>query len=113
MPKGKRSPLGITPEQAAAQTGPKRDTGYAAPQRGTSIPRETGGGRGGPEAATKSNRVATVVDRTGPAFGIRAKLPGPQSPEAGATLANGRILGSTIKYGDQQQGFWEEGSEKW
>lgn len=113
MKKERRSPLGITPEQAAAHTGPAQDTGYASPQRGTSVPREGGGGRGRPEAATKSNRASKVIDRTGPAFGIRARLPGPQSPESGSTLANGRILGSTIKYGDQQQGFWEEGSEKW
>lgn len=109
----KRSPLGITPEQAAAQTGPKRDVGFSSPERGTSIPREGGGGRGGEDPATKANRVGRMRDRTGPAFGIRATMPGPQSPEAGMTQANGRIVGGPAKYGSQAPGFWEEGLEKW
>jgi hypothetical protein len=108
----KRSPLGITPEEAAAQTGPKQDAGFAPPKRGTSIPREGGGGRGGEDPATKANRVGRMRDRLGPAFGIRAKMPSMQSPEAGMTQANGRIVSGPSSYGSQSPGFWEEGLTK-
>ena len=47
-----------------------------------------GGAKGGPAAATKSNRAPISQDRLGPRFAIGVKLPGPQAPEASYTQNN-------------------------
>lgn len=109
----KRSPLGITPEQAAASKGPKRDRGYGPPQRGTSIPREGGRGKSGGDPATKANRAYAGVDRTGPRFNTTVRRPGPQSPESSSTMANGRIVGGPPTHGAQQPDFYDQAGEKW
>ena len=64
----------------------------AGPLRGTLRPK--GGPTGGGEPAT-ANHPRQVFERMGARRRIEIKLPGAQSPEAGATQANGRILPAT------------------
>lgn len=57
-------------------------------------------------AGTATHRSDVAQERLGPRFSINVALPGPQSPEAGLTQGNGRIvpavMGSRQNFGDQR-----------
>lgn len=111
MAKEKRSPLGVTPEKTGGS--PRQSVGSSPPKRGMSIPREGGRGKSGGEPATAAARAYGGVNRAGPRFNTTVRRPGPQSPESGATMANGRIVGGPPTHGSQMPGFSEEASQKW
>lgn len=70
--------------------------GVPGPQRGTL--KKKAGPLGGTEPGTAVPR-RSHQERLGAKRRVEIKLPGPQSPEAGATQANGRIVKSYPKLG--------------
>lgn len=96
-----RSPLAPT----NGQTAPSGTDDFSARevQRGTLRPKQ--GGVGGSDAAlgmrTMPTRKATTA---GAQFRVSTGLPGPQSPEARATQANGRIV-PAVMGSKQRQNF--------
>lgn len=82
-------PLAPTVANMNAMPAPPRVAGAL---RGVLRPK--GGPTGGGEPAT-ANHPRQVFERMGARRRIEVKLPGAQSPEAGATQANGRILPAT------------------
>ena len=79
----------------------------AGPLRGVLRPK--GGPTGGGEPAT-ANHPRQIMERMGARRRIEIKLPGAQSPEAGFTQANGRIVPSVM---GSKNNFWSQASQKW
>lgn len=95
----------LAPTAGAENTVPIGPARVAPPQRGTLRPK--GGAQGGfKEAATAVHR-ANIEERMGPRHRVEVSLPGPQSPEARATQANGKIIPSV---GGTGANFWAEGN---
>lgn len=54
------------------------------------------GPRGAAPRPTAAHRAPVMQDRLGPRFAITAKMPGPQSPEAGLTQRNTIFMRSVV-----------------
>ena len=100
---------------APASTGPTASSSarpnYKAPERGTLIKKKNTAS-GDPYAQPKPSR--TFVDspnargRNGATYGIRVKHSATVAPEAGATQANGRIIGPAM---NRQRPSFQEGMQ--
>ena len=100
---------------APASTGPTASSSarpnYKAPERGTLIKKKNTAS-GDPYAQPKPSR--TFVDspnargRNGATYGIRVKHSATVAPEAGATQANGRIIGPAM---NRQRPSFQDGMQ--
>ena len=100
---------------APVSTGPTASSSarpnYKAPERGTLIKKKNTAS-GDPYAQPKPSR--TFVDspnargRNGATYGIRVKHSATVAPEAGATQANGRIIGPAM---NRQRPSFQEGMQ--
>lgn len=86
----------LAPTEKTALSPQIAKVGTPGPKRG--VMKKKAGALGGTEPATAVARRGTQ-ERLGAKRRIEIKLPGPQSPEAGATQANGRIVKSYPKLG--------------
>lgn len=100
------NPLAPTAD-SAMNTIPVQRPKVAQPQRGKSVPKK--GPKGGGEPATAVARKQ-VMERMGARRRIDVKMPGPESPEAYATLSRGKVVRPVM---GQRTNFWEQGAQKW
>ena len=101
---------------APASTGPVASSSAkartAAPERGTLV-KKTGNAKGATDPYVQAKPSRTFVDspnargRNGATYGIRVKHSASIAPEAGATQANGRIIGPAM---NRQRPSFQEGS---
>ncbi len=101
---------------APASTGPVASSSAkartAAPERGTLV-KKTGNAKGATDPYVQAKPSRTFVDspnargRNGATYGIRVKHSASVAPEAGATQANGRIIGPAM---NRQRPSFQEGS---
>lgn len=91
----------------AINTTPTKRPRVAQPQKGKSVKKQ--GPSGGQEPGTAVARKQ-VMERMGARRRIDVKMPGPESPEAYATLSKGRIVRPAM---GQRTPFWEQAVEKW
>lgn len=96
----KVNPHPLAPTAAAMNSMPIGPARVPGPLKGKLRPK--GGAKGGPEPATAAH-PRQIMERMGAKRRIEVKLPGPQSPEAGATQANGRIVPAVM---GQKNNFW-------
>ena len=102
---------------APASTGPVASSSAkartAAPERGTLV-KKTGNAKGAtdPYVQAKPSRTfvtsAQAQGRNGAAYGIRVKHVATVAPEAGATQANGRIIGPAM---NRQRPSFQDGMQ--
>lgn len=111
MPKDpKRNPHPLAPTASAMNKLPIDKPRTAEVRKGSLIPKKSG--KGGMEPATAVARpgVMRSGDNMGARRRIDIKLPGPQSPEAGATGSRGRTVRAVM---GSKQNFWSQASQKW
>jgi hypothetical protein len=103
---------------APASTGPTASSSAkartSAPERGTLV-KKTGNAKGATDPYVQAKPSRTFVDspdargRNGASYGIRVKMGSNQvAPEAGATQANGRIIGPAM---NRQRPSFQEGMQ--
>ena len=101
----------IAPASTAATASSSARPNYKAPERGTLIKKKNTAS-GDPYAQPKPSR--TFVDspnargRNGATYGIRVKHSATVAPEAGATQANGRIIGPAM---NRQRPSFQDGMQ--
>lgn len=95
----KTNPHPLAPTSAAMNTVPVGPARVAQPQRGKSIPKKSGKTS---EAGWPTAHPRQIMEPMGARRRIEVNLPGPQSPEAGATQSNGRIVPAVM---GQKQNF--------
>lgn len=98
-----RSPLAPTNGQSAPSGGLAGPLSVRQPQKGTLRPKQSGVGGSDAMSGQVSFR-ARKATTAGAQFRITTGLPGPQSPEARQTQANGRIV-PAIMGSKQRQNF--------
>lgn len=103
-PPPNRHPLAPTAEGAAADMAPAGRAGTTPPLRGKLVRKK--GPTGAMEPATAMHR-ANIQENMGSRLRIDVNLPGPQSPEAAHTQANGRIIrgggSSSVNFGEEMR----------
>ena len=102
---------------APASTGPVASSSAkartSAPERGTLI-KKTGNAKGATDPYVQAKPSRTFVDspnargRNGATYGIRVKHSATVAPEAGATQANGRIIGPAM---NRQRPSFQDGMQ--
>ena len=102
---------------APASTGPTASSSarpnYKAPERGTLV-KKTGNAKGATDPYVQAKPSRTFVDspnargRNGATYGIRVKHSATVAPEAGATQANGRIIGPAM---NRQRPSFQDGMQ--
>jgi len=98
----KKNPAPLAPTSAAVSS-MKVENASAAPSANTKLMKKKGAQAGDPTKMAKPSR--SHVKATGGArYGVRVKFQKSEAPEAGSTLANGRILPSAIKRQSQNFG---------
>lgn len=103
-PKTNPHPLAPTVANMDQMPSPPRT---AQVQRGKSIPKK---GPTGVSDTWPTARPRQIQERMGARRRIEVKLPGPQSPEAGATQANGRVVRPVM---GQRGNFWDQAGQRW
>ena len=102
---------------APASTGPTASSSAkartSAPERGTLV-KKTGNAKGATDPYVQAKPSRTFVDspnargRNGATYGIRVKHSATVAPEAGATQANGRIIGPAM---NRQRPSFQDGMQ--
>lgn len=106
----KKGPLAPQAPQVLAASGPPMQVTALPPDRGTLRPK--GSTAAGGASGTKANR-SQAFERQGARHRIEVSLFPARAPEAAATQANGRIIQSYAKFGNQYPSFSEEAADKW
>lgn len=96
------NPAPLAPTSAGTP-GVKFENASAAPSANTKLVKKKGAQAGDPTKEAKPSR-SNVKATSGARYGVRVKFQKQESPEAGATLANGRLLPSAIKRQSQNFG---------
>ena len=91
----KKNPAPIAPTGAGVPS-MKVDNASAAPSANTKLMKKKNTAAGDPTKMAKPSRTF-VKATSGARYGVRVKFQKSESPEAGATQANGRILPAAMK----------------
>lgn len=98
----KKNPAPIAPTSAGVPS-MKVDNASAAPSANTKLMEKKNTAAGDPTKMAKPSRTF-VKATSGARYGVRVKFQKQESPEAGATQGNGRLLPSAIKRSAQNFG---------
>jgi hypothetical protein len=105
-----RNPHTLAPTPASMNALPMGAPRVAGPQRG--LIKKKGNVQAGGEPPTAFHRQG--VQRSGERMGARRRidirLPGPESPEAFATMSKARTVRAVM---GSKQNFWQQATQKW
>ena len=103
----------LAPASTAPTASSSAKARTSAPERGTLI-KKTGNAKGATDPYVQAKPSRTFVDspnargRNGATYGIRVKHSATVAPEAGATQANGRIIGPAM---NRQRPSFQDGMQ--